>query len=681
MDLLGCCRDLNLCDYIRKSNFVGGSAVATRVIRTVCPHDCPDQCSMLAHVEDGRLVRVEGDPEHPFTRGFLCAKVNRYPERVHSPERLLYPMRRVGAKGEGQFERISWEEALDEIARRWKGVGPEAILGYAYSGTMGMINRNLPTALFNALGARRMVTGTVCDAACEAGWEAALGHAVGSDPESMAQSDLIIAWGANLVTTNVHTIPFIDEARARGAKLVVIDPYRTRTAARADWHLPIRIGTDAALALGMMHVLDREGLLDQHHLSVYTTGFDKLRLEVLPRYTPERVAAITGLPAADVERLARLYGQARAPFIRLGMGMSRNTYGGSAIRTVACLPALVGAWEKPGGGALIDVAGAYRFDYEAVRLNGLHPRPDEVPVNHVQLGQALQDPSLKAFVVMSNNPATTCPDQGAVIAGLSREDLFTVVHDILLTDTALYADILLPACTPVETDDLYRSYGSLYYQYGPQLIEPLGEARPNRYVVTELARRMGVTHPAFARTTEEHLAALLAPIGVTPADVTKGGPLRVERPSDPVRTAFDRPDLPALGWQPDPVEAEEGARFGLRLLTAPGHYQHHSAFAGVASLQEREGTPRALLHPDDAAARQIADGDPVELYNDRGLVGLIAKVTPDTQPGVVVVEGQRARRRYLKGGPVNVLTSSRLTDLGEGATYQSTWVDARLMIR
>lgn len=652
-----------------------------QVLRTVCPHDCPDQCSILAYVEDGTLVRVEGDPDHPFTRGFLCAKVNRYPERVHSPERLLYPMRRMGPKGEGRFERISWDEALDEIARRWGEVGPEAILGYAYSGTMGMLNRNLPTALFNLLGTRRMATGTVCDSACEAGWEAALGHAVGSDPESMAQSDLIIAWGANLVTTNVHSIPFIDKARAKGAQLIVIDPYRTRTAARADWHLPIRIGTDGALALGIMHVLERDGLLDHAHLAAHTTGFDELRQRVLPAYSPERVAAITGLSAGDVERLARLYGEARAPFIRLGMGMSRHSHGGSAIRTVACLPALVGAWEKPGGGALIDVAGAYRFDYESLRLNGCHPRPHEEPVNHAQLGRALQDPSLKALMVMSNNPATTCPDQAAVIAGLSREDLFTVVHDLILTDTALYADILLPACTAMETEDLYRSYGSLYYQFGPQVVEPLGESRPNRALVAALAERMGLTDPLFTRSTEEHLAALLAPMGVSPADAIRGGPVRVERPADPVRTHFSRPDLPDLGWQPDPVEQAEGARYGLRLLTAPGHYQHHSAFAGVASLQEREGTPRALLHPADAAARQIQDGQPVELYNDRGLVGLVARVTTDTQPGVVVVEGLRARHRYLKGGSVNVLTSSRLTDLGEGATYQSTWVEAHPMER
>lgn len=640
----------------------------------------------MATVSNGLLVRVQGDPEHPFTRGFLCAKVNRYPERVHSPERVLYPMQRVGRKGDGRFERISWEQALDAIAARWRQIEPQALLGYAYSGTMGMLNRNLPTALFNALGARRIQTGTVCDAACEAGWAATVGDAVGSDPESMAQSDLIIAWGANLVTTNVHTIPFIDEARSRGAKLVVIDPYRTRTAARADWYIPIKVGTDAVLALGLMHVLDREGLLDHRHLREQTTGWEALRAEVLPRYTPERVKAITGVDAADVERLARLYGQARAPFIRLGMGMSRHAGGGMAIRTVTCLPALVGAWERPGGGALLEVAGAHRFDYEAVRLSGMHPRPDEAPVNHAQLGAALQDPSLKALFVMANNPATTCPDQQAVIAGLSRDDLFTVVHDIMLTDTARHADILLPACTAMETEDLYRSYGSLYYQYGPQVIEPLGESRPNRWVVAELARRMGLTHPAFTRTTEEHLAALLAPLGRTPADVMAGGPVRVERPTDPVRTAFFNPDLPALGlpalpdWQPDPAEAEDRVRYPLRLLTAPGHYQHHSAFAGVASLQEREGAPRCLLHPADAAARQIADGDPVELYNDRGLVGLTARVTTDAQPGVVVVEAHRARHRYLKGGPVNVLTSSRLTDLGAGATYQSTWLEIRRMV-
>jgi anaerobic selenocysteine-containing dehydrogenase len=653
-------------------------------VRTVCPHDCPDMCSMLAHVEDGRLVRVQGDPDHAFTGGFLCAKVNRYPERVYSPDRVLYPMRRTGPKGEGRFERISWAEALTAIAERWRAVGPDAILGYAYSGTMGLINRLLPTALFNALGTRKVALGTVCDSASGEALAYTIGDVPGTDPESVVDSDLVIAWGANIITTNVHMYPFIEQARARGAQFIVIDPYRNRTAERADWHIPIKIGTDAALALGIMHILVRDGLTDEAYLREHTVGFDQLKATTLPQYTPEAVAEITGLPAADVERLASLYGRARAPFIRLGLGMSRHTHGGMGVRAVACLPAVVGAWGKRGGGCLSETSAAFALDLAAVKRPDLHTRPGVRTVNHSLLGQELQDPSLKAFFVMANNPASSCPDQTAVVAGLAREDLFTVVHELHMSDTARYADILLPACTPVEAEDLYRSYGHLYFQFGPQVVAPLGESRPNRWVVAELARRMGITDPLFERSTEEHVTAMLAPMPErTAAEVMGGGPFRVPGHTGPVPTQFysqamvdaGLPGLPE--WQPDPVAASEGAAFSLRLLTAPGYYQHHSHFAGVGFLQQREGAPTCLLHPQDAGARDIADGDPVELFNDRGFVGLYAKVTEAVQPGVAVVEGYRERSRYLSGGPVNVLTSGRLSDMGGGATYQSTWVEAR----
>lgn len=659
--------------------------MAHRLVRTVCPHDCPDQCSILAHVEDGRLIRVEGDPDHPFTRGFLCGKVNRYPELVHSPERLLYPLKRTGPKGEGRFARISWEEALDTIAARWPEAGPDGLFGMAFSGTMGLINTNLPHALFNALGARKYLRSTVCDTAAGAAWAYSCGSIPAADPETVAHSDLIIAWGANVATTNVHLLPLINQARANGAKLIVIDPYRNRTAARADWHIPIRIGTDAALALGLMHVLVRDGLIDEGYIAQHTVGFAALQAEVLPDYTPDKVAAITGVPAGEIERLAHLYGKAKAPAIRVGLGMSRNSGGGMAVRSVVLLPALVGAWGKPGAGVIMETSAAFGFDIAALRRPDLHTRLDTREVNQVLVGRELLDPTLKAFFVTASNPAGSLPEQAQVIAGLAREDLFTVVHDLHMTDTARYADIILPACTPVETEDLYRSYGHLYFQYGPKAVEPLGESRSNRWVIAELARRMGLTDPVFYRTAAEHVAALLAPTSHSPEAVMAGGPIKVAGHTGPVRTYFyaqamvddGLPGLPQ--WRPDPAEAEEAGRFGLRLLTAPGHFQHHSAFAGVAFLQEREGPPRCLLHPLDAAARSIQDGDAVELYNDRGLVGLYAKVTTDAQPGVVVVEGYRERARYLAGGPVNVLVSGRLSDFGAGATYQSNWVEARLL--
>jgi anaerobic selenocysteine-containing dehydrogenase len=645
---------------------MGDGALAASLFRTACPHDCPDTCSILAHVVDGRLVRVQGDPDHAFTRGFLCAKVNRYPDRVYSPERVLSPMRRAGLKGEGRFERISWEEALETIAGRWRGLQPEEILAYTYSGTMGIINMHLPRALFHAVSANKVASGTVCDTAYEAGLEQAWGGVPALDPESVVNSDLIIAWGANIVTTNVHLYPFVEEARAKGARFIVIDPYRNRTAERADWYIPIRIGTDAALALGMMHVLVRDGLTDPAYMQAHTEGFDVLAAEVLPRYTPDEVERITGVPAADVERLARLYGEARAPMLKIGFGMSRNSRGGAAVRTVACLPALVGAWGKRGGGALTTTGSAFAIDY-GVLSRPQQVRPKYRTVNHSLLGQVLQEPGIKAFMVMGNNPASSCPDQAAVTAGLSREDLFTVVHELHMSDTARYADILLPACTSMETDDLYRSYGHLYLQFGPQVVEPLGESRPNAWVARELARRLGLEDLVFERSTREHVTALLPSMpDLDPARVMAGGPFRMPGHTGPVRTCFQAP-----------ATAEEEQGSGLRLLTAPGYYQHHGHFAGVAFLQEREGAPRCLLHPVEAGARGIADGDPVELYNDLGFVGLHAHVTDAALPGTVVVEGYRERHRYLSGGPVNVLTSSRLSDLGEGATYQSNWVEVR----
>lgn len=329
----------------------------TKQVRTVCAHDCPDACSILVTLDEGRVVRTDGDPDHPFTQGFLCGKVNRYAERVHSPDRLLTPLRRVGPKGEGQFEPISWEAALDEMATRWQDIaaehGGEAIAGYAYSAHQGLVNRNLTQALFHALGATRVNAGAVCDTCNGEAWDAAVGTAMGTDPERVPDADLIISWGANLDSTNVHLLPLVNRARERGARLIVIDVWRTRTARHADWFIPIRVATDTALALGIAHVLERDGLTDQAYIDRLVDGYDRWSRDVLPRYTPDVVADITGIPAADVEALATAYGQARAPLIRLGQGLSRHIGGGTAVRAIASLPGLVGAWQYPGGRRLI----------------------------------------------------------------------------------------------------------------------------------------------------------------------------------------------------------------------------------------------------------------------------------------------------------------------------------------
>jgi len=439
----------------------------TTVIRTVFAHDCPDMCSILAHVDEGRLVRVEGDPDQPFTAGFVCAKVRREPELVHSPDRVRTPLLRTGPKGAGEFRPVSWDEALDLLVERWEAIrredGPLGILGYCYSAHQGQFNRWVPMALFHALGTTRLQPGTICDTCADVAWEMTCGPVGGADPESMIDSDLIISWSADLVTTAVHAWAKAEEARARGTQLVVIDPRRSRTAAQADWHIAPRIGTDAALALGVMHVLVRDGLADREYLARQTVGFERLEREVLPRFGPDRVAAITGLPRTDIERLAHLYGRARAPYIRIGFGMSRSSQGGQGTRAVACLPAVVGAYGKRGGGALLATVGGFGFSFETVRRPS-GPAATRL-VNHSRLGQALlelRDPPIRALFVSANNPAVTCPDAAAVRRGLMREDLFTVVHEQVMTDIAAYADVILPATTFLEHYDLAKGYGAYH---------------------------------------------------------------------------------------------------------------------------------------------------------------------------------------------------------------------------
>ena len=482
-------------------------------VRVVCAHDCPDMCSLLAHVEDGRVIRVEGDPDQPFTAGFACAKVNRDAELVHSPERLATPQRRVGPKGEGRFAPITWDAALDEITARWKSIiaesGPLALLGYAYSAHQGLMNRGLMNGLFHAMGTSRLWAGTVCDSCSEAAWDATVGPIGGADPESVVASDLVVCWGADLVATNVHFWAKVEEVRKRGVQLVVIDPRRTRSAQTADWHIPIRIGTDAALALGVMHILARDGLCDRDYIDHHTLGFEQVEREVLPRFTPDRVAAITGVAAADVERLAALYGNARKPFIKLGYGMTRSTFGGQALRTVALLPGVTGAYGRYGGGALLATAASFELNYNAVRKPS-GPAATRT-VNHLRLGEALlelNDPPIRALLIAANNPAVTCPDAVKTRRGLARDDLFTVVHDPFMSVTARYADIVLPATTYLETEDFFRAYGTYYMQYSPRAVAPQGQAWSNLRLTQALAARMGVTDPVFRMSEPEILREL-----------------------------------------------------------------------------------------------------------------------------------------------------------------------------
>jgi anaerobic selenocysteine-containing dehydrogenase len=665
-------------------------------VRVVCGHDCPDMCSLLARVENGRVVKIDGDPDQPFTAGFACAKVNRDVQLVHSPERLATPLRRVGAKGEGHFASISWDAALDEIAARWRAViaesGPLALLGYAYSAHQGQLNRGLVNGLFHALGASRLRAGTVCDTCCETAWDMTVGPVGGADPETVAEADLIVAWGADLVATNVHFWAKAEAARKRGAKLVAIDPRLSRTARLADRHLSIRIGTDAALALGVMHILVRDGLCDRAYIAAHTKGFERLEAEILPRFPPERAARITGLSVADIEEFARLYGTAKAAFIRLGEGMTRLARGGEALRAVALLPGVTGAYGRKGGGALLMTAASCELDYDAVRKPS---GPNETRlINHLRLGEALlelRDPSIRALFVAANNPAVTCPDAGKVRRGLSRHDLFTVVHDPFLSVTARYADIVLPAATYLETEDLYRAYGTYYLQYAPAAVEPQGEAWSNFRLAQALARRLRLADPVFQMTPGEIAGLMLhgargRAAALDFAQLRAAGAVSLapdsgqefHTPSGRLEfysEAMAEAGLPPMpDWRPDAQEERDAARWPLRLLTAPGYFQSHTAFSGVAFLRRREGAPCCVLHPDDAAARGLVDGDRVRLFNQRGAVGLVLRVADEVRPGVVLVPGQRPDGETLEG-TINLLCSDRFTDLGEGATYQSTFLD------
>ena len=652
-------------------------------------------CSLIAHVDNGKITRIDGDPDQPFTAGFACAKVNRDMELAHSPDRLVRPLRRTGAKGEGRFAPIGWDEALDEIASRWKSViaesGPLAILGYAYSAHQGLMSRGLTNGLFHALGTSRLVAGTVCDSCCETAWDLTMGPVGGADPEAVGDADFIVSWGADLMAVNVHVWTRVEQARRKGVKLVVIDPRRSKTAERADWHIPINIGTDGALALGVAHILVRDGKCDRAYLEANTLGFDRLEKEVLPRFTPAATAQITGVPAADIERFAAMYGAAKKSFIRLGEGMTRLAQGGQALRAVLVLPALTGAYGRHGGGALLLTASSINLNYNAVRKPS-GPASTRA-VNHLRLGEALldmRDPPIRALFVAANNPAVTCPEVGKVRRGLAREDLFTVVHDPFMSATARYADIVLPAATYLETEDMFRSYGSYYMQYARRAIDPVGESWSNVRVTQALAQRMGLADPVFRMTELQMLGELMkggsGPTALDAAYVADAGPIKVKpdgaqqfaTPSGKLEIWSEQ--VAALGvsalpdWQPDAEDAREAARWPLRLLTAPAYFQPHTAYAGVAFLRGREGPPACVLHPQDAQARGLAEGQKVSLHNDRGRIGLVLRVSDEIRPGVVLVPGQRPDEEAVHG-TVNMLCSDRYTDIGAGATYQSTWLE------
>jgi molybdopterin-dependent oxidoreductase-like protein/molybdopterin-dependent oxidoreductase iron-sulfur protein len=522
---------------------------------SVCPHDCPSACALEVTVDDGRIVDVVGDRAHPFTRGVICGKVHDYAERVYSPLRILHPMRRVGPKGGAEFERISWEDAIEEIAHRFTRViaqwGGEAILPFSYAGTLGRIQYYAGHPLFHALGASQLDR-TICTATAYAGWRATLGVVAGNDSEQMVGSDLVVLWGINAAYTHINLMTLVKEARARGARIICIDPYRTRTARQADQHLMIRSGTDGALALGLMHVLIREDLLDHGYIERATLGFEALREHVCA-YPPERVAAITGLPADAIVDLARRYGRTKASYLRVGIGLSRHENGGMTCRAIACLPALTGAYAHPHGGALLGSSGTFGPGDTVLERRDLLPSPPPRTINMVQLGRALTDPDLRppvmALYVYNSNPAAVCPNSSLVLKGLAREDLFTVVHEQVQTDTADYADLLLPATTSMEHTDFYRSFGHLYLQLAEPVILPRGEARTNWEVFGQLARAMGMRDRHYETPLPALVDAHLRAAGPVSDGITHAR-LLAERSA---RIAVPRPFLPfSGGWSSTP---------------------------------------------------------------------------------------------------------------------------------
>ncbi|EGB14921.1 molybdopterin oxidoreductase [Pseudodesulfovibrio mercurii] len=659
--------------------------------RAVCTKDCPDTCGLLVKVENGRITSVKGDPDHPYTRGFLCGKGARFPEHVHGAARLTTPLKRTGPKGSGAFAPISWDEALDEVAANIRRVadayGPEAILPYTYAGHMGMVHRYAGHALFNKLGASRL-DATICGPAATAGFKATLGKGPSTEIQEAAQSDLVVIWGNNTLVTNVHAWPHFLKARKNGARIIVIDPYRNATAREADAHLMLRPGTDAALALAVMHVLVTEDLVDHEFIAAQTIGFDRLKERVLD-WPPARAAEICDLAEPDIVAFARAYGRARAPYIRTGWGPARQLAGGMAMRTISLLPALVNAFGKPGGGITRSLGGAPGKAPSLIRED-LRPAGTRT-VNMVHLGRALTelaDPPVMLLYNYLSNPAAVAPQSAQVMAGLAREDLFTVVHELYMTDTARFADIILPGASFLEVGDIYRSYGHNHVQIARPVIDPVGDSRSTLDIFQDLARRLGFTEEVFSLSEAQCIERILdeadSPYldGVDLDALRRGEPVRLNIPANPFAGGFDTPSgkvecfsqsMADQGLDPLPDgtpvrDPEGGEEYPLEYITPPHPMLLNSAFNEIETLRERIGGPKVLIHPATAAARGITQGMTVRVFNARGRNTARAEITEDTRPELLVAEGLH-RVDGTPGQGSNQLTSQRLTDMGNTCAF------------
>jgi len=655
------------------------------VHRSVCPLDCPDTCAVRITVTDGRVTRLDGDVDHPVTRGFACVKTYRYPERQHHPDRLRHPQLRIGPKGRGRFARASWEEALGLVAERTRDAlarfGGESVLPYSYAGTMGLIERDHPLAFFRALGASEL-DWTICAATGGAGWEANYGpHKLATDPEDLAHARVIVLWGIDAARSHVHLMPFVRAAKRNGAFVLHVDPYRNDTTRAADEHWQLAVGSDTAVALAMGHVILRDGLDDADYLARYARGLDAYRRAVEP-WTPARAAAVSGLAADRIEAVARRFALERAGYVRIGYGMTRNEGGGNAVRAVSLLPALTGAWRHRGGGGGISTSGG--FPLSGPRTAGRHLlRPGVRHVNQNRLASALTgltDPPIAKLFVFNSNPAAVAPNSGRVRAGLARDDLFTTVLEHCQTDTADYADALLPATTFLEHPDLYAAYGHYHLQWAEPVVPAEGEARPNTWVFRELARRLGLTDATLAWSAEEVARELLASDhahlrGITFEALREARSLKLRLPT-PFRPyaegshhrdgkiTFDPPPE-VIDFEERPTEA-----FPLRLISPPGSHVLNTSMGNLASLLAAAGgEPRMLMHPADALRHGVTDGERHRVVSAQGSIVRRIDVTDAAREGVLVALGQWWPKLAPDGRSLNDLTSERLTDLGAGSTF------------
>ena len=673
-----------------------------KTIKGVCPHDCPDTCALITTVQDGRATKVQGNPEHPLTDGVLCAKVAKYADRTHHPDRVLQPLKRVGPKGSGQFTPITWDEALDTVAQRLTTIAsgnPQAIVPYSYAGTMGLVQgEGMAARFFHRLGAS-LLDRTICASAGAEALTQTLGGKLGMRVQHFAESQLIVIWGSNAIGSNLHFWRIAQEAKRRGARLVCIDPRKSETADKCHEHLALRPGTDAALALALMHQLITHNWLDHDYIARHTLGWDALRERAL-QWPPERAAEVCGLPVQQIVDLARAYGTTQPAAIRLNYGMQRVRGGGNAVRAVACLPALVGAWRHRAGGLLMSSSGEFPIQRAALHRPDLLGERRPRTINMSTIGQALLadtsadfGPQIEALVVYNSNPVAVAPQSGEVVRGFAREDLFTVVLEHFMTDTADYADIVLPATTQLEHWDIHSSYGHTDVLLNRPAIDPVGQARSNTAIFRALADRMGFDDPCFAdddltlcRTAfgnrvdfDTLLTQGFAHLDVPDAPFADGG-----FPTPSGRCEFFSQRLADQGQDglpnhlPNYELAGSDPRYPLAMISPPARNFLNSTFVNVQSLRDIEGEPLLEIHPNDAASRGIADQAVVRVFNDRGSYHCAVRLSTRARPGVVNGLGIWWRKLGLQGTNVNELTSQRLTDMGRAPVFYDCLVQVEL---